>query len=93
MRLSTRQKAAVLAACVPMRPDARLVRVGDNWGVVWFQEIDPQTREPVPAARRWRAQLVSSVDAKGGVWWVGVECIDRTRRGVTMQLQQLGGAV
>lgn len=75
MRLTQQQKDRVLAR----RPGASLVRLGDEWSVVW-QEKELPTRE------RWRGQLVSCV-VEGDVWWVGPEVGAKTRRAAVEQLR------
>ena len=82
MRLSPNQRAAVDAACEVIRPDARLVRVRDQWAAVWHIATDPQIPGAVvPRAERWRAQLLSRVNG-AEVWWSGIEHVAATRRGV-----------
>ena len=69
----------VLRACEGVRPGAKLVSRRTPSGTVtlavWRLETDllvgPDAK--VPTATRWRAQVVSEVEASGAVWWWGHE--------------------
>jgi len=70
MRLTDTQKARVLASGSETRPGGSLTRKDGEWLVVWHLTyddlVDPYRK--VAPAQRWRAQVVSSVDADG-VWF------------------------
>jgi len=80
MRLSPKQKQGVLQSCRVTRPGADLIRRDGQWLVVWRVDrdalVDPDAK--VPPADRWRAQVVTAVDADG-VWWSGTEGHGKTR--------------
>jgi hypothetical protein len=70
MRLTDKQKEQVLASGVETRPGGSLIRKDGQWVVVWHINyddlVDPYRK--VPPASRWRAQVVTGVDASG-VWF------------------------
>tara|TARA_R100001460_G_scaffold27881_2_gene55890 strand:+ start:699 stop:986 length:288 start_codon:yes stop_codon:yes gene_type:complete len=81
MRLTSSKKQQVLCSCRVTRPGAKLIRRDGLWLAVWHVERDPlvDPSSNVPHAARWRAQVVSDVDASGGVWWLGGETHAKTR--------------
>lgn len=87
MRLSPNQRAAVDAACLVVRPGAKLVRVCDQWAAVWHVTQDGLCDPDVPVApcARWRGQLVVRVDGPT-VWWSGEEHRARNRRAIIASL-------
>ena len=73
--MRAKDEAAVLRSCEVLRPGAKLVSRRTHDGtmtvVVWRVEVDhlvsPDAK--VPAATRWRAQVVSKVESDGGVYY------------------------
>ena len=65
----------IMRSCEVLRPGARIVmrRTADGTMpvVVWKVEVDhligPDAK--VPSGARWRAQVVSKIDADRGVWY------------------------
>lgn len=81
MRLPLEQKAAALSSLTGAG-DPTLVRLGEQWGVVW--------REPeAPPAARWRGRLIKAVVLdeaaaafgvdRATVWWTA-DCSAARRR-------------
>lgn len=73
--MRARDEEAILRSCEVLRPGAKLTQRRTPDGtmpvVVWRVEVDhligPDAK--VPASARWRAQVVSKIEADGGVWY------------------------
>jgi hypothetical protein len=73
--VKVKDEEAILRSCEVLRPGAKIItrRTADGTVpvVVWKVEVDhlvsPDAK--VPSGARWRAQVVSKVEADGGVWF------------------------